>query len=147
MSGELNLVKLCVGVEKVSDLARWQTIRAEESLASGKEYTPFHVTRMWPRRQDELLDGGSLYWVFKGLVLARQRIIRLDEVIGDDGIRRCGIILDKDLVLTEAHRRRPFQGWRYLTGIDAPKDVGPYVEGQEELPGALQAELAALGVL
>lgn len=145
--GELNLVKLCVGVEKVSDLARWQAIRVEEAVARGADPRPRHVTRMWPRRSDELLDGGSLYWIFKGMILARQTILRLDEVIGEDGIRRCGIILDKQLVLTEAFARRPFQGWRYLAKADAPKDTGPYSEGQVELPPALQAELAALGVL
>ena len=147
MRGDLNLVKLCVGVEKVSDLAQWQVIRMDEARANGAEPVPRHVTRMWPRRQDELLNGGSLYWVFKGMILARQEITRLDEVIGEDGIRRCGIILNPQLVLTEAHARRPFQGWRYLTGADAPKDTGNYVDGQVELPSALQAELAALGVL
>jgi len=147
MSGELNLVKLCVGAEKVSDLVRWRETRAAEARANGIEYTPNHVTRMWPRREAELLDGGSLYWVFKGLILARQRIVRLDEVIGEDGIRRCALIFDPDLMLTEAHRRRPFQGWRYLTKADAPKDIGLYREDQEEIPGALRAELSALGVL
>ena len=147
MSGELNLVKLCVGAEKVSDLARWREIRAAEAHANGVEYVSNHVTRMRPKREAELLDGGSLYWVFKGLILARQRIERLDEVIGADGIRRCALIFDPQLMLTEAHRRRPFQGWRYLTKADAPKDIGLYREDQEEIPGALRAELSALGVL
>ena len=147
MSGELNLVKLCVGAEKVSDLARWREIRAAEAHANGIEYISTHVTRMRPKREAELLDGGSLYWVFKGLILARQRIERLDEVIGADGIRRCALIFDPQLMLTEAHRRRPFQGWRYLTKADAPKDIGLYREDQEEIPGALRAELSALGVL
>ena len=147
MAGNLNLVKLCVGTEKVSDLAQWQAARASSARARGEDTAPRHVTRMWPRRADELLDGGALYWVFKGLILARQTIVRLDEVIGEDGIRRCGIIMDPQLILTEAHQRRAFQGWRYLAGTDAPKDVGPYLEGQTELPSALKAELAALGVL
>lgn len=147
MSGELNLVKLCVGVEKVSDLARWRDIRAQKAADAGEEYVPNHVTRMWPRRADELLDGGSLYWVFKGMVLARQKILRLDEAIGEDGIRRCKLVFNPQLILTEAQRRRPFQGWRYLAKTDAPKDIGPYVDGQVELPSELQAGLANLGVL
>lgn len=147
MSGELNLVKLCVGVEKVSDLAHWREFRAAEARAKGVDYVPHHITRMWPRREEELLDGGSLYWVFKGLILARQRIVRLEEVIGEDGIRRCSLVFDPQLVLTEAHRRRPFQGWRYLTKADAPKDIGLYREDDQEIPGALRAELSALGVL
>lgn len=147
MSGELNLVKLCVGVEKVSELAEWREMRTANARAMGMDYVPHHITRMWPRREEELLDGGSLYWVFKGLILARQRILRLDEVIGEDGIRRCCLIFDPQLVLTEAHKRRPFQGWRYLTKADAPKDIGLYREDEEEIPGALRAELSSLGIL
>lgn len=147
MSGELNLVKLCVGVEKVSELAEWREMRTANARAMGMDYVPHHITRMWPRREEELLDGGSLYWVFKGLILARQRILRLDEVIGKDGIRRCCLIFDPQLVLTEAHKRRPFQGWRYLNKADAPKDIGLYREDEEEIPGALRAELSSLGVL
>ncbi len=147
MSGELNLIKLCVGVSKVSELAHWQLVRTEDARSRGQAFEPRHVTRMWPKRADELLDGGSLYWVFKGLVLARQEIMRLDEVIGEDGIRRCGIVFNPQLVLTEAHKKRPFQGWRYLKKADAPKDIGLYREDEEELPGALRAELSALGVL
>ncbi len=147
MSGELNLVKLCVGVDKVSELAQWRDVRAAGARAIGVEYEPHHTTRMWPRRAEELLDGGSLYWVFKGLILARQRIVRMDEAIGEDGIRRCRLVFDPELVLTEAHKKRPFQGWRYLTKADAPKDIGLYREDEEEIPGALRAELSSLGVL
>jgi hypothetical protein len=78
---------------------------------------------MWPKRADEVLNGGSLYWVFKGLVLCRQRILRLDEVEGGDGIRRCGIVLDPEAVRVAATQRRPFQGWRYLQPSDAPRDL------------------------
>ena len=147
MSGELNLVKLCVGVDQVSELAQWRDARASGARANGVEYEPHHTTRMWPRRAEELLDGGSLYWVFKGLILARQRIVRMDEAIGEDGIRRCRLVFDPELVLTEAHKKRPFQGWRYLTKADAPKDIGLYREDEEEIPGALRAELSSLGVL
>ena len=69
---------------------------------------------MWPKRADELLNGGSLYWVFKGMILARQTVLRLEEVPGEDGITRCGIVLGKDIIRTEPVPRRPFQGWRYL---------------------------------
>jgi len=147
MTAKLNLIKLCVGVEKVSQLAGFHAERAEAAEARGEVFIPRHVTRMRPKREDELLDGGSLYWVMKGMVLARQKIIQLDEVIGSDGIRRCGIVMERQLIRTEAQPRRPFQGWRYLKGADAPKDIGPYVDGQVELPSALQAELAMLGVL
>jgi len=107
----INLVKLCVGTERVEDLLSWQAMRMAQSELSN----PRHVTRMWPKREAELLNGGSLYWVFKGLILARQNLIRLDEVIGEDGIRRCALVLDPQIVRTESQPRRAFQGWRYLT--------------------------------
>ncbi len=102
MAKHVNLVKLCVGAEKVEDLTAWQNMRMGETGLPA----PRHVTRMWPKREAELLAGGSLYWVFKGLILARQRILRLDEVIGQDGIRRCGLVLDHQVVLTESTPRR-----------------------------------------
>ena len=109
----INLVKLCVGAETLSDLQTWQAERY-----GGKEAR--HVTRMWPRREDDILKGGSLYWVIKGVILCRQQILRLDEVTGQDGLRRCGIILDREIVRTSPAPRRPFQGWRYLKPEDAP---------------------------
>jgi len=102
---------------------------------------------MWPRREAELLEGGSIYWVIKGVVQSCQRIIRLDEVIGEDGIRRCGIVLDPRLYHTHPQPKRPFQGWRYLKPEDAPEIGAPFEPGEETLPVALQSELAALGVL
>ncbi len=138
----INLVKLCVGAEKVEDLTAWQAMRRGET---GRP-NPVHVTRMWPKRESELLNGGSLYWVFKGQVLARQEIIRLDEVIGQDGIRRCGIVLSNEVIRTEAQPRRAFQGWRYLTPEDAPRDLPEAREGDDDLPDALAATLAEIGI-
>ncbi len=139
---KLHLVKLSVGSESVASKAAWQ---AEQMAKTGAE--PRHITRMWPRRAAELLQGGSIYWVIKGNVLARQKIIRLDEVIGQDGIRRCGLVLDPQLMQTVPQPRRPFQGWRYLAVDDAPRDTTAFIDGAEELPLELQTELAALGVL
>ena len=100
---------------------------------------------MWPKREKELLNGGSIYWVIKGVVLARQRIVRLDEVDLGDGIRRCGIVLDPDLVRTEAAPKRPFQGWRYLEGRVAPSDLS-HGRANDDLPPTLMAALAEIGV-
>ncbi len=137
----LNLLKLCVGAESVEDLIDWQ----RQPRAHGPDGLPRHVTRMWPRRAGELLDGGSLYWVIKGVLLCRQRIVRLDEVDRGDGIVRCGIALDPTIVRTEARMRRPFQGWRYLTAADAPADLS---EGRAagDLPPRLEAALSEIGV-
>lgn len=139
----VNLVKLCVGAEAVEDLVAWQKSRA----GGAESYNPRHVTRMWPKREEELLSGGSLYWVFKGVILARQKVIRLDEVFGDDGIRRCGIVLDQEVVRTSAAPRRPFQGWRYLKPEDAPRDLPKGRQGESELPRELENALAEIGIL
>jgi len=105
-----------------------------------------HVTRMWPRRESELLNGGSIYWVIKGVIQARQTLLRLDEVIGEDGIRRCGIVMENEIIRTQAATRRPFQGWRYLEPIDSPADLGKGAKVQDDLPPELMTALAEIGV-
>ena len=90
----------------------------------GPDGLPRHVTRMWPKRAEELLAGGSLYWVFKGSILARQCILRLDEAMGADGIARCAIVLDPHVVRTHAATTPTgSKGWRYLKAEDAPPDL------------------------
>jgi len=143
MPQHINLVKLCVGCDSVEDLALWQAARA----AGDPGYEPRHVTRMWPKREDELLAGGSLYWIIKGNILVRQQLIRLDEVIGEDGIRRCGLVLGRDLIRTQPAPRRPFQGWRYLKPEEAPPDLPKGRENEEPLPAELSARLAEIGIL
>jgi hypothetical protein len=138
-----HLLKLSVGTETVDDLAAWQAT-AHERWPDGQ---PRHVTRMWPKREAEILAGGSIYWVIKGFVQARQQVLRLEEVIGQDGIRRCAIVLDKRLVRVEATPKRAFQGWRYLKPEDAPRDLSGARVQEEALPLELQTALADLGVL
>lgn len=121
--------------------------RLAQNRLKGLALETSHVTRMWPKRAEELLDGGSLYWVIKGEVLLRQTILGLDEQIGQDGIRRCKIRMKPELMRTSPQRRRPFQGWRYLKSEDAPQDLGLWREGDDIMPAEMQSELAALGVL
>ena len=101
---------------------------------------------MWPQREMELLDGGSIYWVFKGLILARQEILNLEEVIGSDKIKRCGIVLSEKIIKTSPKPKRAFQGWRYLTSDQAPPDSGEFLASEDELPRSLLIELSRLGV-
>ena len=138
----VNLLKLCVGADSVEDLAEWQA----SPRAKGPCGRIRHVTRMWPRREGELLGGGSIYWVIKGVILVRQKILALEEVQGADGILRCGIVLDAALHRTEAAPRRPFQGWRYLPPEDAPRDLARGRASEPALPPQLQAALAEIGV-
>ena len=135
----LHLVKLCVGVGEISELADWQKQRRRDKKRV------YHVTRMRPRRSAELLDGGSLYWVIRGLILVRQRIVAIEPVVDDDAIERCKLVFDPVLVTVAPRPRRPFQGWRYLEADEAPADIrGTSDDG---LPAKLRAELAALGLL
>lgn len=138
----INLVKLSVGTESVAGLQDWQTLRRAE-MPDG---LPRHVTRMWPKREAELLNGGSIYWVIKGSIQARQTILRLDEVIGGDGIRRCAIILEPEIILTAAVLKRPFQGWRYLKPEDSPPDLRQGREDDDTLPPEMSAALADIGI-
>lgn len=141
----LHLLKLCVGADGVDDLVEWQAHRSAEARAAGQDPRPVHVTRMRPRREAELLDGGSLYWVIKGMVLARQRVLALEPQRGADGIERCAIRLDPEVVRTLPQPRRAFQGWRYLRAEDAPADL--IGRGATDLPPRLAAGLAVVGVL
>ena len=145
MAATVHLLKLCVGADVVEDLIDWQADRMAERRAAGEDPGPFHVTRMWPKRGDALVAGGSLYWVFRGRVLARQRILGLEPRLGADGVGRCAIRLDARVVRTLPQPRRPFQGWRYLRPEDAPGDL--VTAGASDVPPKLIAELAEIGVL
>ena len=112
----IHLKKLCVGANNVRDLFnRQEFIRQKYSET-------IHITRMFPKKYKDLLDEGSIYWVFKGYMRARQNIIGIDRIMGDDKIKRCKILLSKEIMLTVPKKTRPFQGWRYLEKKDIPKD-------------------------
>lgn len=143
MGKYVNLVKLSVGTESFEGLQAWQ----DEYRRRLPEGLPRHVTRMWPKREAELLAGGSIFWVIKGQIQCRQRILRLDEVIGEDGIRRCAIVLDPELHQTHTAPKRPFQGWRYLKPEDSPADMPQSRKAEEPLPLELSQALAEIGVI
>lgn len=141
----LHLVKLCAGAESVGDLADRIDHRAAVNEKAGLGRVHDHVTRMHPRREKELLEGGSIYWVIKGVILARQKIVGFERRTGKDEIERTAILLDPAYVLTEAQPRRAFQGWRYLAGEDAPRDLKKGARNGP--PPELGRELAELGLL
>jgi len=141
----IHLLKLCVGADSIEDLEAWIASRLEAARGRGEAPEQFHTTRMVPKRLEELLDGGSLYWVIKGNVQVRQRLLDVRPFTDGEGISRCHLILDPNLQPTRWQPRRPFQGWRYLKVEDAPADMNEAdVAG---LPLDLQRELADLGLL
>lgn len=139
----MHLLKLSVGTTSVEGLEEWH----KNPQSQGADGLPRHITRMWPKRQDEVLAGGSIFWVIQGHIRCRQRVLRFDEVIGGDGIRRCAFVLEPQLVRTTTVKRRPFQGWRYLTPSDAPADLPHTRHSEDALPAELSAALADIGVL
>ena len=136
----VHLKKLSVGSKTVADLQRWQ----QRCLAAG--HPIIHPTRNWPRRADELLDGGSLFWIIKGQMVVRQPIAELIEIKREDGRPACGIVLQPGLVHVWPRRVRIFQGWRYLETDDAPQDM-PTSETNEAMPEKMAKELREMGLL
>ncbi|MGF1622549.1 MAG: DUF1489 family protein [Rhodomicrobiaceae bacterium] len=144
----MHLIKLCVGVDALEELAAWQAMRLETQRSAGVEPELAHRTRQMPRQRDAILDGGSLYWVIKGVIRARQRIIDLREETDAEGRTLCAIVFDPALIATRPQPRRPFQGWRYLKPEDAPTDIGALGAGDlAKMPEAMRAELAELALI
>ena len=141
------MIKLCVGAEDVEDLRTWQNARLAEKRKRKEKPVLVHVTRMTPTRAEELLDGGSLYWVMKGHIRCRQRLLDIESFIDGEGIKRCKLVLDPEIILTRRRERRPFQGWRYFEGKDAPADAKSADETDDDMPEDMRAELEALGLL
>lgn len=143
----VNILKLCVGIEDTDHLAEVQKMRLENKRRAGLPAELIHVTRSFPRRADEVLDGGSLYWVIRGVIRMRQKIVELRETVNDAGKPACGIVLDETHVLTERRTFRAFQGWRYLAVSDAPRDISDLDEDTSSLPEDMADELKELGLI
>jgi hypothetical protein len=143
----LHLIKLSVGTDSIEDLEEWIKLKLKERKKRRQKPERIHTTRMFPKRVDELLDGGSIYWVIKGEILCRERILDLRQVTGKDGIRRCQLVLDPKLVPVRPRPFRAFQGWRYLDAKDAPPDLDRVGRGTAKLPEPMRRELRELGLL
>jgi hypothetical protein len=145
----LHLIKLCVGCDSIEDLAQWQAERlAQRRKAGEKKPQLFHRTFQMPKRREELLAGGSLYWVIKGLVQVRQPLLDVTEGTREDGTPCCLLILKNELAPVRPVPRRAFQGWRYLADEEAPDDLGGRsAAGIGAMPPKLRKQLAELGLI
>lgn len=137
----LHMIKLSVGPKDVAALATIQRerLRTDPPLRAW--------TRMFPKRIDEVSDGGSIYWVVAGFVRVRQRILGLREEAWDDGTPCAALLLDPELVAVEARPMKAFQGWRYLKPEEAPADIARgrrAASGLDRLPPGLRRDLADL---
>jgi hypothetical protein len=143
----LHLVKLCVGCDSVSDLEDWISQKLKEKKRRGQKPEHVHTTRMVPKRAAELTNGGSLYWVIRGRITCRERIVDIRPFTDKDGIGRCRVVLDGRIVLVEPRPRAAFQGWRYLEIKDAPRDLSSAAPGASRMPETMRRELQELGLL
>ena len=132
----VHMIKLVVGAATVEDMLDW---RARNAPDGG----PWILrTRMTPKRGAEMVDGGSVYRVFKGVILCRQRILAV-HTVGEGVAARCEITLSDDIVRVAPTPRRAFQGWRYLDPQDAPPDLD--LEAFGDVPETLARQLREAG--
>lgn len=140
----LHLQKLSVGSESIATLQDWQKMVVRRRKKKGLPPFHEHVTRMFPKQVEALLDGGSIYWVIKGLMQCRNEIVALEETRTRDGRKACSILMTPKLIPVVPTPKRPFQGWRYLQADAAPSDLTG-LGGAQDLPPELRAKLANLG--
>jgi hypothetical protein len=143
----LHLLKLCVGCDSIQDLEEWIDENRVLHRRLNRSYEQTHTTRMVPKRANEIVDGGSLYWVIRGQVACRQRLLEIRPFTDSDGIGRCHLVLEPVVTSVEPRPYRPFQGWRYMQAADAPPDLGFGSNGVGQMPEALRRELAGLGLI
>lgn len=146
----VHLLKMAVGIDSVAHLARVQKARRNALRAQGEKPVTWHFTRNFPRRAAEVLDGGSMYWIIRGEIVARQQIIALEERRRKSGRKRCAIGLTSKIIRTEPTAHRAIQGWRYFPPNDVPPDLAAApspAKGAERLPDGLARELRELGLL
>lgn len=143
----LHLIKLCVGCQSVQELEEWIGKKLKQRKRRRLSPEHIHTTRMMPKRVNELLDGGSLYWVIRGQISCRQRVLALHDFVDKEGVKRCRIVLEPKVVLVEPRSYRAFQGWRYLSEKDAPDDLSRVAPGIAAMPEHLRRELRDLGLL
>lgn len=143
----LHLIKLCVGVDTIGELEAWISEKRRRLGRNGSPDEHTHVTRMVPKRADELLDGGSLYWVIRGQLACRQALVAVRPFTDGEGIGRCQLVLDPEVTPVSPRPCRPFQGWRYLERAQAPADLGGAAASIGALPETMRRELVELGLL
>ena len=147
LSGRLHLLKLCVGADSIRDQEEWIEHILAEKAKRGLPVEQAHTTRMVPKRIDELLDGGSLFWVIKGQIAARQKLLAIRPFVDKEGISRCHLVLEPIMIPVHPRPCRPFQCWRYLKAPDQPPDMTSGSQDIANMPEDLRRQLSELGLL
>ena len=144
----INIVKLAVGIQSVEELALMQRqFLSEAGTNSNNGF--YHSTKLMPKKHEAIVKSGSLYWVIKGVICARQKIVAITKQEDADGIKRCKIFLDNSIIKTTPIRKKPFQGWRYLKKNRTPTDIANPVTStfETDIPLKLQQQLLEVGLL
>jgi hypothetical protein len=141
-----HLLKLAVGCDGIADLEEWIEETRLLFRRLGRPYEQLHTTRMVPRRLTPTNDT-SLYWVIKGQILCRQRLLEVRPFIDAEGIGRCHLVIEPVVHPISPRPMRPFQGWRYLAAKDAPRDLARLGDQAADMPEQMRRELAGMGLL
>ena len=144
----VNIVKLAVGIQSVEELALIQRrFLNQPDVDANRGF--YHSTKLMPKKHEAIVKSGSLYWVIKGVICARQKIISITKQEGLDGVKRCKIYLDDSIIKTAPIRKRPFQGWRYLKKNKTPADIANPITGtfDDDIPLEVQRQLLEVGLL
>lgn len=144
---DLHLLKLCVGADSIADLEAWAAARVAERVRRGEPALSLHVTRMTPKRADELVGGGSLYWVIRGQIAARQSLSAIEPFRDAQGVGRCRLWLSPLVIGVLPRPMRAFQGWRYFAQKDAPPDIDALGADAAAMPDDMRRALSGLGLL
>lgn len=142
----VNLLRTGVGVDSIDHLYELQEFRRTSPDSNG---FAFLTTRNTPTRANDLINGGSVYWIIRQQICVRQIIADIQTHKDEDGRSFCLVLLDPALILTNPVPHRHIQGWRYLAPEKAPADLRPFEPHQQtdDIDPRLAKDLAAAGLL
>src|SRR6202161_4902159 len=144
----LHLIKLAVGCESVKEFKGWVAERMQTAKKKGLPRHHIHITRMTPKRVEELLAGGSIYWVIRGEIAAREKLIAIEPFRDKDGIARCRLVMQPKLISVSPRPMRAFQGWRYFEADAAPPDLTKSAASSvAAMPEPMRRDLRDFGLL
>lgn len=143
----VHLVKIAVGAESVEDIAEFQKQRRAKLKAERGKPILVHKTRNMPKRESEIVKAGSIYWIIKGFIRVRQRILGFEKRADKEGRPYCEIRLDPKLVRTVPLAHKPIQGWRYMEADVVPADLTGKAAKADEMPPEMMMQLRELGLL
>lgn len=143
----INFLRTGVGVSSVDHLYEIQN-SFRNMKDGGRDYA-FLITRRTPTRANELINGGSVYWIINRQICVRQTIADIQTLEDEEGKNYCRIVMEKDLTLTHPVSQRHIQGWRYLAQEKAPADLRPFDPSgnHDDINSELADKLAAAGLL